>query len=93
MSTKVAGPCGSELSDGLGGTWRYHGRPEPSKDCRCLVTLEQGGSWRWVGIRAYDANRGVWLNNGEPERDKVVAWQVLPEPATGYYARGILRDA
>jgi len=42
----------------------------------------------WVGIRAY--GNGSWLNNGEREKSKVVAWRDLEQPARGHWQRGQL---
>lgn len=56
-------------------------------DGRKLVTLEEDGMI-WIGIRAWSGSR--WLNNGEPERAKVIAWRNLPPIARGYWERGEL---
>lgn len=69
--------------------WNYCGKPPPSADARKLVTLEEGGM-TWVGIRAWHHTNQRWVNNGEPERATVKCWRDLPEPARGFYDRGIL---
>ena len=70
--------------------WIYIGQCTPEDgDCRKIVTLEQGGM-TWVGIRAYDRARRIWLNNGEPEAAQVIAWRDLPDPATKRWIRGQL---
>lgn len=68
--------------------WNYHERPEGG-DARKFVTLEQDGM-TWVGIRAYSATMGRWLNNNEPETATVVAWKDLDQPARGRWQRGLL---
>ena len=64
--------------------WNRSAYPNEGGDCRKLVTLEKDGMV-WVGIRAYDGAR--WLNNGQPDSAKVLAWQELPRPA---YSDGLL---
>lgn len=78
-----------QLEDARKQPWRYVDGPEDGADPRCLVTLEEDGM-RWVGIRAWNANTGQWLNGGEPERARVMAWQPLPVPASGYWQHGKL---
>lgn len=78
-----------QLEDARKQPLRYVDGPEDGADPRCLVTLEEDGM-RWVGIRAWNANTGQWLNGGEPERARVMAWQPLPVPASGYWQHGKL---
>lgn len=68
--------------------WEYRKNPEGG-DCRKIVTLDQDGMC-WVGIRAFNASTSQWLNNGEPERAKIIAWKDLDEPAKGRWSRNIL---
>lgn len=67
--------CSPALTDV---SWRNDQVPEGG-DCRKLVTLEEAGGMTWVGIRAWDGVR--WLNNGNRELAKVLAWQELPPPS------------
>lgn len=69
--------------------WNYTGEPPDGEDCRKLVTLVDSGMV-WVGIRAWNNLRRGWMNGGEPERCHVKAWRDLPEPAMGFWQRGIL---
>ncbi len=69
--------------------WNYTQYPQPGKDARKIVTLEDGGMV-WVGIRAFATDGKYWQNNGEPERARVTAWRDLPEPAKGFWDRGNL---
>ena len=79
-----------ELEEARAGVaWRYIDGPEDGADPRCLVTLEED-RMRWVGVRAWNANTRQWLNGGEPERARVIAWQPLPVPAIGYWQHGKL---
>jgi hypothetical protein len=68
--------------------WEYQNKPDGG-DCRKIVTLDQGGMC-WVGIRAYNATTGQWLNGGEPERASVLAWKDLDQPARGRWVNGRL---
>lgn len=68
--------------------WEYQAKPNGG-DCRKIVTLDQDGMC-WVGIRAFNATTGQWLNGGEPERAAVVAWRDLDQPARGRFVRGKL---
>lgn len=68
--------------------WEYQTKPEGG-DCRKIVTLEQDGMV-WVGIRAFNAITGQWLNGGEPERARVLAWKDLDQPAKGRWIDGRL---
>lgn len=68
--------------------WEYRKNPEGG-DCRKIVTLDQDGMC-WVGIRAFNASTGQWINNGEPERANVIAWKDLDEPAKGRWSRNTL---
>jgi len=68
--------------------WEYQAKPDGG-DCRKIVTLDQDGMC-WVGIRAYNATTGQWLNGGEPERATVLAWRDLDEPARGRWIHGKL---
>lgn len=70
--------------------WEYVLKPTQG-DARKIVTLEQDGM-RWVGIRAWHAGQQIWLNNNEPEKATVIGWINLPEPARGYWQRGMLID-
>lgn len=65
--------------------WIRDRDPDGNGDCRKLVTLEQHGVI-WVGIRAFDAVGGRWMNNNVSELAKVLAWQELPSPA---YSNGL----
>lgn len=73
------------------GEWHYaaQNRPEPNGDCRKIVTLLDGGM-TWVGIRAYNHERGYWMNNSEPIKEEVLAWMDLPEPASKRWIHGKL---
>lgn len=68
--------------------WNYGTYPEGG-DCRKFVTLEQDGMC-WVGIRAFHHEARRWVNNGEPEIAKVLAWRDLHDPARGRWVRGQL---
>lgn len=68
--------------------WEYQAKPDGG-DCRKIVTLDQDGMC-WVGIRAYNATTGQWLNGGEPERANVIAWRNLDQPARGRFVHGKL---
>lgn len=68
--------------------WHYTGQPGDG-DARKFVTLEKDGM-AWTGIRAWHAERKIWLNNGEPELARVIAWRDLPEIAHGRYFHGKL---
>jgi hypothetical protein len=70
--------------------WNYTVPILDGGDARKIVTLEEDGMI-WVGIRAWHGGVGRWLNNNEPERAKVIAWQELPAPARGWWDRGQLR--
>ncbi len=59
--------------------WDYSSGPSEGGDARKLVTLQQEGM-TWVGIRAFNHANRRWLNNGEPELAKVVAWRDLESP-------------
>ena len=69
--------------------WNYTRNPPAKGDARKLVTLEQDGMI-WTGIRAYHHQGGYWMNGGEPELVKVLAWRDLPEPAKGFWQGGKL---
>lgn len=69
--------------------WNYGRRPKPGTDARKLVTLLQDGMV-WIGIRAYASQYDHWMNNGEPERATVLAWQDLPQPAQHRWSHGML---
>lgn len=58
--------------------WNFDPWPPEGGDSRKLVTLEQDGMI-WVGIRAWTGVK--WINNGTPEKAKVLAWAPLPQPA------------
>lgn len=69
--------------------WTYSGNPEPSKDCRKLVTLRESGM-EWIGIRAWNHQEGYWMNNSEPERCDVLCWRDLPDFPRGFWVSGQL---
>ncbi len=69
--------------------WLYSRPADPIGDGRKIVTLVEAGM-TWVGIRAWSSEHRRWLNGGEPERAEIVAWRDLPEPAKGWWDRGIL---
>jgi hypothetical protein len=69
--------------------WTYSRPSQDNLDARRIVTLRQAGM-TWIGIRAWNHEKGLWMNNSEPELATVVAWQMLPEPAKGWYDRGKL---
>lgn len=69
--------------------WEYHEKPLPGKDNRKLVTLLSTGMC-WVGVRVWNGESERWEVNGEPERDQVLAWMDLPEPADKRWVRGQL---
>jgi hypothetical protein len=74
----------AKQSDG----WIYHGTPTGG-DHRKLVTLVQDGM-TWVGIRVFSQADQRWMNNNEPERAQVKAWQDLVSPADGFWQGGKL---
>lgn len=69
--------------------WNYVGHPEPNKDQRKIVTLEQGGM-TWVGIRIWNDSAKAWFNGSERDTATVKAWRDLDQPARGFWDRGQL---
>lgn len=76
LAAAPSAPASGKVAEG----WHYGKPTKDEKDCRRLVSLEQGGM-QWIGIRAWHHERQCWMNGGEPETATVVAWQWLPEPA------------
>ncbi len=79
--------------------WNYLGKPPASGDCRKIVTLMDQDGMMWVGIRAFEHSRQIWINNNEPETARILAWRDLDEPARGrweggrlYYADDAIED-
>ncbi len=72
--------------------WCYHDKPKEGGDARKIVSIELGGMV-WVGIRAWNHTKRIWMNNGEPNHERIIAWRDLPEPAKGYFVSGMLYGA
>jgi hypothetical protein len=72
--------------------WYYHSPIHDNyKSPYRLVTLVSGGT-RWVAIRFWNHKEQRWEHNGDPELVfDVVCWRELPEPASGFWDRGVLQ--